>query len=181
MLFQSSRTSLSQRIVPPKQTTAPTFPNFFLEIKGPDGTPAGVRRQILHDSLLGAREEKKSHCERTGSFGVSILDNGFIFKRMLTKDWASNSYFAQGWGRKFHWEWTMTSADPSPLTVTESHLLLVPPAKSSVVVWVSSNPSNHLFVYENERQIGGGPRTRTFDTMEGGDDVLGHLLGICWH
>lgn len=75
----------------------------------------------------------------------------------------------------------MTSAGPSPpqpLTVTESHLLLVPPAKSSVVVWISSNPSNHLFVYENGRQIGGGSRTRTSDTMEGGDDVLGHLLGM---
>lgn len=43
-----------------------------------------------------AQGKKNSHCERTGSFGVSILDNGFISKRMLTKDWASNSNFAQG-------------------------------------------------------------------------------------
>ena len=49
------RTSLGHFIVPSKMPGIPVLPNFFLEAKGSDGSPAVVKRQILHDGTLGAR------------------------------------------------------------------------------------------------------------------------------
>ena len=149
MLFWSSRASLSQRIVPPKQRTAPTFPNFFLGIKGLDGTPAGARRQILHDSLLGAWEEK-SHCERTGSFGVSILDNGFIFTNFSASTlWA-------------------TSGGKHCAPDSDEELSPTRPSREVKGRRMNNFQLIQLFVYGNGRQIDGRPRTRTFDTTEEG-------------
>ena len=52
------REALSKTIIPSKNTSAPILPNFFLEFKGPDGTPAVARKQILHDGPLGIRAMK---------------------------------------------------------------------------------------------------------------------------
>lgn len=48
------RQSLSQLIVP-ANLCMPILPNFFLEVKGPEGSWLVLRRQILHDGCLGAR------------------------------------------------------------------------------------------------------------------------------
>lgn len=51
------RSELNQMIIPSKQShhNIPMVPNLFLEAKGPDGSPAVLKRQILHDGSLGAR------------------------------------------------------------------------------------------------------------------------------
>lgn len=78
------RACLSKMIVPSKDTSAPILPNFFLEFKGPDGTPAVARRQILQDGSLGARAIKSLQEWRSvsdegahtisGTFHDGILD-----------------------------------------------------------------------------------------------------------
>lgn len=51
------RSALRQMIIPSKQShhNVPMLPNLFLEAKGPDGSPAVLKRQVLHDGSLGAR------------------------------------------------------------------------------------------------------------------------------
>ena len=49
------RKELGPYIVPSTNTAVPCLPNFFAEVKGPDGSPAVCKRQALYDSALGAR------------------------------------------------------------------------------------------------------------------------------
>lgn len=49
------REDLSDKIQPSTQASLPIAPNFFLAIKGPDGTPAVARLQALYDAALGER------------------------------------------------------------------------------------------------------------------------------
>ena len=51
------RSALRQMIIPSKQShhNVPLLPNLFIEAKGPDGSPAVLKRQVLHDGSLGAR------------------------------------------------------------------------------------------------------------------------------
>ena len=49
------RNQLSPYIVPSKNHTHPALPNFFAEVKGPDGNVAVARRQACYDGAVGAR------------------------------------------------------------------------------------------------------------------------------
>lgn len=62
-LQRSIRTELDGQIVPSTQHDLPIAPNFFLQIKGPDGTPAVALRQACYDGALGARsiQSLRSH------------------------------------------------------------------------------------------------------------------------
>ena len=52
---KSIRESLGSYILPSTQHTSPALPNFFVEVKGPDGSAAVARRQACYDGALGAR------------------------------------------------------------------------------------------------------------------------------
>ncbi|OAQ62487.1 hypothetical protein VFPBJ_11424 [Purpureocillium lilacinum] len=47
------RDVLSGRVVPSTQADLPVAPNFFVEVKGPDGSAAVAQRQIIYDMALG--------------------------------------------------------------------------------------------------------------------------------
>ncbi|KAI0203077.1 hypothetical protein F4808DRAFT_449390 [Astrocystis sublimbata] len=49
------RTQLGKHIVPSTQHDLPIVPNFFLNMKGPDGTSAVAENQACYDGALGAR------------------------------------------------------------------------------------------------------------------------------
>lgn len=49
------RRELERRIVPSTQHDLPIAPNFFLQVKGPDGSLAVASRQASYDGALGAR------------------------------------------------------------------------------------------------------------------------------
>lgn len=49
------RDELSGHIIPSTQDDLPIAPNFFLAVKGPDGTGAVAKRQACYDGALGAR------------------------------------------------------------------------------------------------------------------------------
>ena len=49
------RETLSGRIVPSTQGNLPVAPNYFVEVKGPDGSAAVAQRQITYDMALGER------------------------------------------------------------------------------------------------------------------------------
>lgn len=54
-LDRQVRTELSGCIIPSTQHDLPIVPNFFLAVKGPDGTFAVTQRQACYDGVLGAR------------------------------------------------------------------------------------------------------------------------------
>ncbi|KAI0423833.1 hypothetical protein F5Y09DRAFT_336259 [Xylaria sp. FL1042] len=54
-LNRQVRTELSGHIVPSTQHDLPIAPNFFLAVKGPDGSLAVAERQACYDGALGAR------------------------------------------------------------------------------------------------------------------------------
>jgi hypothetical protein len=77
------RKELGKYIVPSKHSHAPILPNFFMEIKGSDGSPAVVKRQIAIDTHLGARGIKALRDYGNGSdtndgnarsFGTTYVD-----------------------------------------------------------------------------------------------------------
>lgn len=49
------RTELSGHIIPSTKLDVPILPNFFLAVKGPDGSAAVAERQASYDGALGAR------------------------------------------------------------------------------------------------------------------------------
>ncbi len=49
------REELGSYITPATQGQAPALPNFFTEVKGPDGSGAVAKRQACHDGVLGER------------------------------------------------------------------------------------------------------------------------------
>ncbi|KAI0436094.1 hypothetical protein F4803DRAFT_567138 [Xylaria telfairii] len=54
-LDQRVRAELSRHIVPSTQHDLPIVPNFFVAVKGPDGSLAVAERQACYDGALGAR------------------------------------------------------------------------------------------------------------------------------
>lgn len=56
------RDELNHLIVPSTQSDLAICQNFFLELKGPDGTPAVIRRQACYDGALGARAMQALRC-----------------------------------------------------------------------------------------------------------------------
>lgn len=54
-LQQELRKQLSGEIEPSKQDHLPVAPNFFLQVKGPDGSLSVASRQACYDGALGAR------------------------------------------------------------------------------------------------------------------------------
>ncbi|KPM41205.1 hypothetical protein AK830_g5335 [Neonectria ditissima] len=49
------RQELEHVIIPTSQKNFPISPNFFLEVKGPRGTPAVLQRQACYDGAMGTR------------------------------------------------------------------------------------------------------------------------------
>ena len=56
------RKDLDSLIVPSRQSMAPIAPNFFLELKGQDGSYAVAGRQAWHDGIVGARAMQAIRC-----------------------------------------------------------------------------------------------------------------------
>ena len=54
-LSRKIRAELGGQIIPSTQHDLPLAPNFFLEVKGPDGLAAVAQRQACYDGALGAR------------------------------------------------------------------------------------------------------------------------------
>ena len=54
-LDRNIREELNRYIVPSLHVNIPIMPNFFVELKGPDGSPNVTRRQVLYYGTLGAR------------------------------------------------------------------------------------------------------------------------------
>lgn len=80
------RDELSGHIIPSTQDDLPIAPNFFLAVKGPDGTPAVARRQACYDGALGARgmhilqsygEDKPVHDNKAYTI-TSIYNDGTL-------------------------------------------------------------------------------------------------------
>jgi hypothetical protein len=53
------REELGSYITPATQGQAPALPNFFTEVKGPDGSGAVAKRQACYDGVLGERGVRK--------------------------------------------------------------------------------------------------------------------------
>jgi hypothetical protein len=77
------REELSGLIVPSTQGDLPAAPNFFVEVKGPDGSAAVAKRQISYDMALGERGQaalnaylktEPSHNNGTHTLGCTYLD-----------------------------------------------------------------------------------------------------------
>lgn len=54
-LNREVRDEIGRYIIPSTQDDLPIVPNFFLEVKGPDGSAAVAKRQACHHGALGAR------------------------------------------------------------------------------------------------------------------------------
>ncbi|KAK3336901.1 hypothetical protein B0T19DRAFT_471902 [Cercophora scortea] len=54
-LDKEVRDALSQHVIPSTTEDKPMAPNFFLEVKGPRGSPAVAGRQALYDGAMGTR------------------------------------------------------------------------------------------------------------------------------
>ncbi|KAL2862943.1 uncharacterized protein BJX67DRAFT_385176 [Aspergillus lucknowensis] len=79
-LDRQIRDELSDKIVPSKQRHRLIVPNFFLEVKGPDGSTNVVKRQACYNGALGARgihtlrtyrEENENDCYDSNAYTVS--------------------------------------------------------------------------------------------------------------
>ena len=65
------REELRSYITPATQGQAPALPNFFTEVKGPDGSGAVAKRQACHDGVLGERGVREFM-----TFGVDDSETG---------------------------------------------------------------------------------------------------------
>jgi hypothetical protein len=66
------RANLETLIIPSTQRDLPAAPNFFVAVKGPDGSAAVAKRQACYDGALGARG---MHALKTFGAGESAYDN----------------------------------------------------------------------------------------------------------
>jgi hypothetical protein len=57
-LHPQIRKALSGRIVPSTQSDLPVAPNFFVEVKGKDGSAAVAQRRLIYDMALGERGQQ---------------------------------------------------------------------------------------------------------------------------
>lgn len=91
-LHPSIRSELDRLIVP--KGDMPILPNFFLEVKGPDGCPSVANRQARHDGAIGARamhilqnhmQEGPIYDDNTYSFSSTYQDGHLaLFAHHLT-------------------------------------------------------------------------------------------------
>lgn len=58
-IHQRIRDEIGSYIIPLKMEHAPALPNFFVEVKGPDGSAAVARRQACYDGAIGVRAMHK--------------------------------------------------------------------------------------------------------------------------
>ena len=65
-LDRQVRKELNHRIVPSTQQDLPVAPNFFLAVKGPNGTAAVAGNQATYDGALGARAMHSLHSYAQG-------------------------------------------------------------------------------------------------------------------
>ena len=83
-LRRQVREELSEHIKPSTEDDLPIAPNFFLEVKGPNGTGAVAARQACYDGALGARaiHSLQSYAKDKPAYDnnaytiMSIYDNG---------------------------------------------------------------------------------------------------------
>lgn len=54
-LARSTRNEIAGHILPSTMLNKPMAPNFFIEVKGPDGKPAVATRQARYDGAIGSR------------------------------------------------------------------------------------------------------------------------------
>lgn len=71
-LSRKVRDELEGKIIPSTQQDLPMAPNFFLEVKGPDGSLAVAGRQACYDGALGARS---IHSLRSYGQDKPVYDN----------------------------------------------------------------------------------------------------------
>lgn len=71
-LNRQVRDELSDQIIPSTQHDLPIVPNFFLALKGPDGSIAVAGRQASYDGALGARA---MHSLQSYGQDESVYDN----------------------------------------------------------------------------------------------------------
>lgn len=75
------RNELGNYIMPSKKLNSPLLPNFFLEIGGPQGSPAVLLRQITQDLAYGARAllEMQSYSNRGCKYDGNAYTIGSIY------------------------------------------------------------------------------------------------------
>ena len=64
------RDRLANMIIPSTQDNLPMAPNFFLHVKGPNGTEAVAMRQAVYDGALGARGQHHLRAYGTNEVGI---------------------------------------------------------------------------------------------------------------
>jgi hypothetical protein len=82
-LHPQIRKVLNGRVVPSTQSDLPIAPNFFMEVKGKDGSAAVAQRQLFYDMALGERGQQAlrsrnpfhaSYDNKTHTLGCLYLD-----------------------------------------------------------------------------------------------------------
>ena len=76
-LNRQVRDELSGNIIPSTQDDLPILPNFFLAVKGPDGSAAVAKRQACYDGALGARG--MLHLHSYGKGNLMDDNNAYTF------------------------------------------------------------------------------------------------------
>ena len=74
---QQVRTELGLYITPSTQQRAPALPNFFMEVKGPDGSGAVAKRQACYDGAVGARGIHQLRSFRVEDLGTVYDNNAY--------------------------------------------------------------------------------------------------------
>jgi hypothetical protein len=93
------RDELSRQIIPTTQGDLPLAPNFFLEVKGPEGTPVVAQRQACYYGALGARGihslqsygQEKSSYDNNAHTITCTYDNGLLIMYTIHPTQATGS------------------------------------------------------------------------------------------
>ncbi|KPM36133.1 hypothetical protein AK830_g10438 [Neonectria ditissima] len=91
-LDQKVRRALSGHIIPSTQHDLPIIPNFFLEVKGPDGSFSVAKRQVLYDTALGATgyDAIRSYKADSVAFDNKAYTIGCTYQAGIIKIYASH-------------------------------------------------------------------------------------------
>ncbi|KAF5020422.1 hypothetical protein F66182_7549 [Fusarium sp. NRRL 66182] len=91
-LDQNVRRELGGHIIPSTQYDLPIVPNFFLEVKGPDGSAAVAKRQLLYDMALGVKgyDAVRSYKADTATYDNKAYTIGCTYQDGQLKMYASH-------------------------------------------------------------------------------------------
>ncbi len=73
---QDLRQRLGRYIVPSKNASLPFLPNFFIEVKGPNGVPDQNRLQVIHAGIFGARGMQRLRAHALGYRAAAVEKPG---------------------------------------------------------------------------------------------------------